>query len=938
MAVVVLFPAGSLVAYECALSLKNDKSISKLIGISSNSKGDDVTDDQAFDHVIYNAPKMSEELKGFILGLDHEVTHFIPVTDDAVFWAAKWNEEEGRKPRIMAPSVFVCNIVFDKLATYRMFPDISPRLYPNADVKDWYVKPRSGHSAIGCHSVKDDPVDIIHDPELVVCEELHGPEYTVECYGSQLLGVRERHITRGGMSVLSNRVVETRTWIRKIFNRIVETLSLHFPWFFQVKGGKLLEIQPRIPGAGSSYRLFWHTNPLVRWIVEGAKTHKPQPIAVSILKTLVDQVELDPSFAPKGIAVDWDDTLSLSSGKVNHRLVGALYSVYHLVPIVLVTKHDGDLLHSLNQHGIGTCIFSAVHHLGKTDDKSIDSLKDYLLIDDSFTERQQWKWWSIDPVSAVPILEALAHKFQRNKVIHCKLVELNIVSTDHVVGTPTAKDILQLERIRRHVELARTRAIETCCEFKKLEKIRVLDVGPERQPVETKESNIVIETLDISNKFDPDIVGDICSYVPCHTQYDLVLCTEVLEHTVKPWQAPETLWKLVRHGGYLLVTMPFHFRLHNPQPDGFRMSPVGLKSIFQEWFSKVEFMSVLETPGEPLCPAHTAILFKKPCEPTLTSQKINWAMDKGVSNLPKSAKSKIFTNGGPYVQVLEQEWLAWMGLSDQAYAAITCCNGTIGLSALATAYGKRQWYVQSNSFWADIQNSLKDAIVLPMRTDGRCGPLVTEKLSGLVVTTCFGQMTMNHQQEYLKAADICLFDHAAVVEPSQYIVGHGCMFSLHETKPLGRGEGGILVVPKEIEMVVRGILAYAEPRRQSTNGKMCDLVAYNILSWWQVWDTYVYDAYMELVKHLKCMVAKSECVTWMYPEETEIIPATLALVLKHPYDLASLSAKTRIPLRKYYEPLELISNEFYERSLVAPINPNISLQEYENLFEEIKLI
>jgi hypothetical protein len=81
------------------------------------------------------------------------------------------------------------------------------------------------------------------------------------------------------------------------------------------------------------------------------------------------------------------------------------------------------------------------------------------------------------------------------------------------------------------------------------------------------------------------------------------------------------------------------------------------------------------------------------------------------------------------------------------------------------------------------------------------------------------------------------------------------------------------------------------------------------------------------------MVAKSEYVTWMYPEEIEIVPAALALVLKHPYDLDTLSAKTRIPLRKYYEPLELRSNEFYERSLVAPINPNISLQEYEKLFD-----
>lgn len=67
------------------------------------------------------------------------------------------------------------------------------------------------------------------------------------------------------------------------------------------------------------------------------------------------------------------------------------------------------------------------------------------------------------------------------------------------------------------------------------------------------------------------------------------------------------------------------------------------------------------------------------------------------------------------------------------------------------------------------------------------------------------------------------------------------------------------------------------------------------------------------------------------------VQGLLALVLERPYDLESLAACTDIPLRKYYEPLvnaeplELVPNEFYERSLVAPINPGIPLSKYQTL-------
>lgn len=943
--IVAIFPSGSLVSYECALALRHDKCIRAVVGISSNCPGQDVTDVEGFDRVEFNAPTMGPALRRFFRTLQPPITHLVPTTDDAVRWAAEWQEDlEDRPPfHIMAPGLDVCSVAFDKRSTYERLPSISPRLYPDNAVQSWYVKPRRGHSAIGCRPLlkHEHPASVSDD--MVVCEFLDGPEYTVECYDRELLGARERCITRGGMSVLTERS-ELDESIKFIFNTIVTTIrGLTGPWFFQVRGGKLLEIQPRIPGGGGSYRLFWGVNPIVRWIQSTRghtiDTRPPQQICTSILKTFVDQVELDPEFQPTGIAVDWDDTLRLGTTRVRHSLLGALYAVHDLLPLILVTKHRGDLLQSLAQCHIDPNLFTQIRHLTKEQKKFHTDLQHYLLIDDSTTELADWKGpWAVDPVSAVPILKALENRLRSvtddRASARSTILAVRTIEKPYIEGKPCAKDVLQLARVRQHVEAARLRTWKL---IKGRPRPSILDIGPDKNPWQPPEGGHQIDTLDLNasaNPTNPTLVGDICRYVPGPLErYDLVLCTEVLEHCISPWQAPETLWKLVRPGGLVLVTVPYNLRLHHPQPDGFRFSPVGLTNMFAEWFT-VEFISVLDTPGEPLTPTHTAILFRR-LEPSLS--KLNWALDKGVCHMPLSAKTRMFANGGPYVRRLESEWIERMSVSEAQYEAISCCNGTIGLAAMVTAYSPQveQWYVQSNSFWADIQNSLKDAIVLPMRTDGRCGPRVDRTLPGLIVTTCFGQMTYEHQTEYLDAARIVLFDHAAVAEPRNYFVGHGAMFSLHETKPLGRGEGGILVVPKAIAARVRGILAYAEPRRESTNGKMSEFAAFSILEWWKIWDEYVRSAFKQRVHELRKMVKQyNPRIQWMFPAEMEnlsIVPASLALILERPYDLESLAACTDIPLRKYYEPLELVPNEFYERSLVAPINPGIPLSKYQTL-------
>lgn len=58
-----------------------------------------------------------------------------------------------------------------------------------------------------------------------------------------------------------------------------------------------------------------------------------------------------------------------------------------------------------------------------------------------------------------------------------------------------------------------------------------------------------------------DFICDLLD-TPINVKYDLVLCTEVLEHVPDPVAALKLLSELVKPGGHLLVTVPFNSIMH----------------------------------------------------------------------------------------------------------------------------------------------------------------------------------------------------------------------------------------------------------------------------------------------------------------------------------------------------------------------------------------
>jgi SAM-dependent methyltransferase len=99
-----------------------------------------------------------------------------------------------------------------------------------------------------------------------------------------------------------------------------------------------------------------------------------------------------------------------------------------------------------------------------------------------------------------------------------------------------------------------------------------------------------IETLDIDKHSGATYIADITSNnssIIDSNKYDVVIFTEVLEHTLNPFAAINEIHRILKKGGVLVMTTPFNFRIHNPLPDCWRFSEHGLRELLKK-FTSVE--------------------------------------------------------------------------------------------------------------------------------------------------------------------------------------------------------------------------------------------------------------------------------------------------------------------------------------------------------------
>jgi SAM-dependent methyltransferase len=111
-----------------------------------------------------------------------------------------------------------------------------------------------------------------------------------------------------------------------------------------------------------------------------------------------------------------------------------------------------------------------------------------------------------------------------------------------------------------------------------------LDVGAGGAPYRRllEQSGYVVKSLDIAPGDDIDFVGSAEATGLPSKSVDLVLCTQVLEHTRTPWLAVREFARILRDGGNVLISVP-HVWFHHPHPnDYWRMTSEGLRALCED--------------------------------------------------------------------------------------------------------------------------------------------------------------------------------------------------------------------------------------------------------------------------------------------------------------------------------------------------------------------
>lgn len=123
---------------------------------------------------------------------------------------------------------------------------------------------------------------------------------------------------------------------------------------------------------------------------------------------------------------------------------------------------------------------------------------------------------------------------------------------------------------------------------------RTLDIGAQNGPYAAFFPNRI--ALDIRPRRGVHVVADAQALGIADGTFDVVLCTEVLEHLPEPQRAIDEMFRVLRPGGLLLLTTRFLFPIHDAPHDYFRFTKYGLRHLLRA-FVIVEIREETDTIG-----------------------------------------------------------------------------------------------------------------------------------------------------------------------------------------------------------------------------------------------------------------------------------------------------------------------------------------------------
>jgi SAM-dependent methyltransferase len=139
----------------------------------------------------------------------------------------------------------------------------------------------------------------------------------------------------------------------------------------------------------------------------------------------------------------------------------------------------------------------------------------------------------------------------------------------------------------------------------------LLEIGPSTVHPSFFHQKYKVSSYDINPDVPATYHGDITQVNPAipNDAFDVVIISEVLEHTLDPFSAVQEVRRILKEGGYAIVTVPLNARIHGPVPDCWRFTEFGLQVLFKNYESI--FFDKLDTPDRNLFPLHYGLLVQK---------------------------------------------------------------------------------------------------------------------------------------------------------------------------------------------------------------------------------------------------------------------------------------------------------------------------------------
>jgi SAM-dependent methyltransferase len=112
----------------------------------------------------------------------------------------------------------------------------------------------------------------------------------------------------------------------------------------------------------------------------------------------------------------------------------------------------------------------------------------------------------------------------------------------------------------------------------------LLDVGCGNQPYRDVFASRVQAHIGIdpdARHSQPDAVATILELPFAPAMFDTVLATQVIEHVTQPDRMLQEMSRVLKPGGYMILTAPQYWRLHEIPHDYYRFTPYGLRHLVE---------------------------------------------------------------------------------------------------------------------------------------------------------------------------------------------------------------------------------------------------------------------------------------------------------------------------------------------------------------------